>query len=306
MMAIRYQGTEGERLIIEQLLDQRIVKGDNAIAAALLAAGTPVFPEPGDMIIEQSSSTNDVFFIISGAVNFSANGHMLGQRTAGRSVGEMSAIHPGITRTATITATANTVLLKVAEAKLTEIAERHPIVWRRFAKDLVERVEEHIVRLKPCNVRPQVFIICASESMDVAQTIQMQFAHENADFTIWSDQVFRASQYPLDSLKKALEESDFAIAIASPEDLVNVRGSSAKQPRDNVLVELGMAIGKLGRERSMLLVPHDEKVKLPSDFKGLTPITYREGPIGKLAGLLGPTCQQIRIELRERGVRTDR
>ncbi len=260
----------------------------------------------GETVIEQGAATNDVYFVVSGHVDIVFNGRHIATRNHGRTVGEMSAINPAIARSATVIAGDNTVLVKVSEPRLSEIAEAHPQLWRRFAIDLAERLEQRNAMIRPCNKRPLVFVICATEALPIAQAIQFSFEHDEADFRIWSDEVFRASQYPIEALEAVMDEADFAIAIASPEDITNVRGSSVKQPRDNVLVELGMAIGKLGRRRSMILIPRDETVQLPSDFKGLTPIAYQDGDAARLSQLLGPACHQIRAVIRENGVRTDR
>lgn len=302
----RHEGEAGARRLLDQLQQQRIVLGDMAIAQALHAAGSCEYPEPGTMIIEAGSATNDVLFILGGEVEIVIGGRVWGTRGAGRSVGEMSAINPALPRSASVRALANTALLRVSEDALAAIAAAHPIVWRRFAADLAERLEQHTAAIKPCNERPQVFVICATEALPIAQAIQFSFQYDEAEFRIWSNEVFRASQYPLDDLERVLDEADFAIAIASAEDLVRSRGGEARQPRDNVLVELGMSIGKLGRKRSMILVPRDEGLVLPSDFKGLTPIVYQDGPPDRLSQLLGPACHQIRGVLREHHVRTDR
>ncbi len=45
-------------------------------------------------------------------------------------------------------------------------------------------------------------------------------------------------------------------------------------PRDNVIFESGMFMGKLGRRRTFLVCDVDDKIKLPSDLKGLTCVTY--------------------------------
>ena len=277
-MRDRYEGEGGDRRLLEQMRLQHSVLGNEALAQALLGAGEPVFPVCGETVIEQGAATNDVYFVVSGQVHIVFNGRHIATRNHGRTVGEMSAINPAIARSATVIAGDNTVLVKVSEPRLSEIAEAHPQLWRRFAIDLAERLEQRNAMIRPCNKRPLVFVICATEALPIAQAIQFSFEHDEADFRIWSDEVFRASQYPIEALEAVMDEADFAIAIASPEDITNVRGSSVKQPRDNVLVELGMAIGKLGRRRSNdSLIPRDETVQLPSDFKGLTPIAYQDG-----------------------------
>lgn len=305
-MKERYQGDAGTRRLIERVRAQHVVLGEETLARALVEAGELLFPTPGTLVIEQGGADNDVYFILGGAVDIIINGRLYTQRAADRTVGEMSAINPAIPRSATVRAADNCVLLKVTEPDLERIADAHPLLWRRLAFDLAKRLEERNAAIRPSNERPVIFIICASEALHIAQAIQFAFQYEEAEFRIWSDEVFRASHYPLDDLEEIFDNADFAIAIASAEDVLQSRGKEAKAPRDNVLVELGMAIGKLRRKRSMVLVPRDEEVTLPSDFKGLIPIAYQDGPPDKLAALLGPVCHQIRAVVHAEGVRTDR
>lgn len=75
-------------------------------------------------------------------------------------------------------------------------------------------------------------------------------------------------------------------------------------PRDNVIFELGFFMSRLGRARTLLLVPRGEDVKLPSDFKGLTPLAYAQPKSGEEPSTaLGPVIYQIKRRLRELGVR---
>lgn len=116
----------------------------------------------------------------------------------------------------------------------------------------------------------------AYEALPIARAIEMQLEHDKVFVKIWTDGVFRASKYPIESLEDQLDESDFAIAIAQPDDSVTTaRGVTKDTPRDNVIFELGLFVGRLGRLRSILLEPRGEVVHLPSDLSGLTTIGYR-------------------------------
>lgn len=50
-------------------------------------------------------------------------------------------------------------------------------------------------------------------------------------------------------------ESDFALAIAQPDDVVRSRKKMQPTLRDNVLFELGLFMGKLTRHRAILIHP---------------------------------------------------
>ena len=79
------------------------------------------------------------------------------------------------------------------------------------------------------------------------------------------------------------------------------RGETKATPRDNVLFELGLFIGRLGRLRSILLEPAAANVKLPSDLSGITTIPYQPGAESDLLTLLAPACNQLRRLFKEVG-----
>jgi predicted nucleotide-binding protein len=70
-----------------------------------------------------------------------------------------------------------------------------------------------------------------------------------------------------------------------------------------VICEISLFMGALGRERALMLQPRGSKLKLPSDFLGLTPIMYETGPVEDLPVLLGPACNEMRNVIRRLGCR---
>lgn len=67
--------------------------------------------------------------------------------------------------------------------------------------------------------------------------------------------------------------SSFAIVLLSPDDLAydaKMTADKAKyRARQNVILELGFFLGKLGRERVVVLFRHNSEFELPSDFAGV-------------------------------------
>jgi CRP/FNR family transcriptional regulator, cyclic AMP receptor protein len=106
-------------------------------------------------------------------------------------------------------------------------------------------------------------------------------------------------------LEEAVAHSDFAVAVALFEDVVQSRGEERAAMRDNVLFELGMFMGHLGRRRTFLVHPRIKGLKLPSDLHGITPASYELGP-EDLPTRLGPACTELKRVIRGQGVRTSR
>ena len=146
--------------------------------------------------------------------------------------------------------------------------------------------------------KPTVFIGSSSEGLDVARALQMNLDDE-ADALIWSDRVFALGEYSFDSLLKSLDRVDFAILVLTPADLVSRRGGSATSPRENVIFELGLFMGRLGRSRTFVVMDdEDSSIRLPSDLAGVTVARFRRPDSGNLLAALGPASFHIREHIR--------
>jgi len=73
----------------------------------------------------------------------------------------------------------------------------------------------------------------------------------------------------------------FAVVLLSADDVGYAKrdGESTRRPRarQNVLLELGFFIGKLGRDRVAVLVNGPEDFEFPSDYEGVIYIPYDRG-----------------------------
>ena len=65
---------------------------------------------------------------------------------------------------------------------------------------------------------------------------------------------FKPSITFIEALEEELAQSDFAVLTLTPDDQTESRGKVSMAPRDNVLFELGLFMGRLGRNRTLLCV----------------------------------------------------
>src|SRR4051812_3252851 len=123
-------------------------------------------------------------------------------------------------------------------------------------------------------MKPRIFIGSSTERLEIAYAIQESLDHD-AQTTVWTQGIFKLSSSALDSLINSLDNFDFAVFVFHPDDVTQIRQSSYETVRDNLIFELGLFIGKIGKDRVFFLVPRDvHKLHLPTDLLGITPGTY--------------------------------
>lgn len=149
--------------------------------------------------------------------------------------------------------------------------------------------------------KPRIFIASSTESLDVADAFNVNFDHQ-AEVTVWKHG-FKLSQSSIDSLVKIAESVDFAIFIFTPDDISKIRNQEKGAVRDNVVFELGLFTGTLGKERCFIVKPRDVDLHLPTDLLGLTPADYNgERSDGNLEAAVNHPCVLIKKEISELGL----
>ena len=147
--------------------------------------------------------------------------------------------------------------------------------------------------------KPSIFVGSSSERILLANAVQELLA-PYATVSVWNH-TFQLGSGTLESLERQLALMDFAVLILAAEDITISRGDEMLAPRDNVLFELGLFLGRLGRERAFYLYDDAIKVKLPSDLAGITGASYTHDD--NLLASLGPACNKIRGRMAEIGLR---
>ncbi len=298
----RFTGEGGTPRLIEVLLEQRLVQGNQELAESLRKVGELLSYKPGEAFIEQDAAENDIFFILAGSARVVVNGREVAVRSAGTHVGEMAAIEPSQPRSASVVAIEPLVVLRITESEFSALAATFPQLWRGVAKELSRRLRQRNRLVTTTHDNIKVFIVSSVEALPIARGVQESLEHDPFSVTVWTDGIFKASFYAIESLEAAVDQSDFAIAIAVPDDVVESRGATNPVPRDNVIFELGFFMGRLGRHRTILMEPRGEEVKLPTDLSGINTITYR--PSAKptdLLSVLGPACNKLRAIFEDLG-----
>ena len=151
-------------------------------------------------------------------------------------------------------------------------------------------------------VRPAIFIGSSRESLKASEAIQI-LLDPHCEVELWNQGVFGLTQGSLESLVGAVGKYDFAILVLGADDMTVSRGSQQMTARDNVIFELGLFLGGLGRDRTFLIYDRNTPPVLPSDLAGVTAATYEPHSSGNLEAALGAACGRIRNQIERLGVK---
>ncbi|APX91966.1 hypothetical protein BWR19_02830 [Halomonas sp. 1513] len=147
------------------------------------------------------------------------------------------------------------------------------------------------------NRKPRIFIGSSSESLDVADAVNLNLDHK-AEVTIWRNGTFDLSSNTIDALTKKAKAVDFSLFIFSPDDIAIIRSKQKAIVRDNVLFELGLFIGALGKERCFILKPRGVDLHFPTDLLGVTPADYESNRSdGDLASSVNHACVLMKQQM---------
>lgn len=127
-------------------------------------------------------------------------------------------------------------------------------------------------------MKPSIFIGSSSEALTLATAVKDELGkYFNAD--LWSENLFDLGEDTLNNLLRFVQCYDFAILVLTDDDQTIGRNVTQASPRDNVVLELGLFMGALGRRRAFQLVAQTAggAPKIPSDLLGSTAVYLPKG-----------------------------
>ncbi|RZK45141.1 MAG: hypothetical protein EOO61_01090 [Hymenobacter sp.] len=115
--------------------------------------------------------------------------------------------------------------------------------------------------------KPKIFIGSSTTGYKVAEKVKICLASVG-DCTLWKESgVWELNRSTFENLLRMANYFDFGIFVATADDLTMTNERLVIEPRDNVILEMALFLGAMGRDKSFLLV--EGGVKLPTDFAGI-------------------------------------
>lgn len=136
-------------------------------------------------------------------------------------------------------------------------------------------------------MKPRIFIGSSSEGLEVAKEVKAFFENDYEAY-LWTDDIFKFNENFLETLMKEANLFDFGLLVFTKDDYTKSRLQGFDSPRDNVIFEYGLFLGRLGKNNAFII--KDEDVKLPSDLFGISHVTFKckkvKGAFNKKSSLI--------------------
>jgi predicted nucleotide-binding protein len=134
--------------------------------------------------------------------------------------------------------------------------------------------------------KPEILFLSSTEGLPVLTELATLVTNLPSPDTwaiphLWNSNLFTPGASFLASLLSKTKRVDFEVILLAPDDQLISRTMPFSAPRDNVLVEAGLCIGRLDPEYAVLVVeshttPAGETItpKLPTDLDGLVRVDF--------------------------------
>lgn len=93
------------------------------------------------------------------------------------------------------------------------------------------------------------------------------------------DQLISSGQTVIEKLEEYTQQANFWIVLATPDDIGYPKDDESKKQfrvRQNVVLEVGMLLSRIGREKVAILLSQAEHMEKPSDIAGLIYIPFTD------------------------------
>lgn len=150
--------------------------------------------------------------------------------------------------------------------------------------------------------KPRVFIGSSTESKEFAYAIQENL-QPAIECVVWDQGIFLPNHTVLEELLRHVQQFDFGIFLLLADDRLEIRSQPTLGARDNVIFELGLFTGALGRFRTfMVKADNVPDLHLPTDLLGILTQTFDAARAdNNWRAALGPACAQLKKRITDIG-----
>jgi predicted nucleotide-binding protein len=167
-----------------------------------------------------------------------------------------------------------------------------------FHGGFVEYLEEYLASNSgdSTSINKNVFVVYGHDQSSRDQ-LELLLRRFNLN-PIILDQLPSGGQTIIEKLEANIGRARFGIVLATAEDEGHRKGHPEEKmfrARQNVILELGMLLTRLGRERVFILLQDKNNLERPSDIQGLIYIPFKDDLVREVGPLLARELEKLEI-----------
>ncbi|MEK0336648.1 MAG: nucleotide-binding protein [Nitrosopumilus sp.] len=171
------------------------------------------------------------------------------------------------------------------QCKYGVLKEGYFFCFKKEAATRIKTVCHLFISSKELTQTPRVFIGSSksTEAVRIADCVHIALEELGLNPSVWTDNIFEPTKTNIENLVGFLDTYKASVFVFHPEDTIIINESSKFTVRDNVLFELGLFIGRLGREKVFIFHPSSnfKAIRIATDLFGVTLVLYDDKRLKK-------------------------
>ena len=167
-------------------------------------------------------------------------------------------------------------VLKLSNGCIINCYDSGKVVYQGKNTDEVKNIIEHTAQIVQKEEKKRKVFVVYGHDLNARTQLEAMLRRWDIEPLI-IDQLVSSGQTIIEKLEENTDKVQFGIVLATPDDIGYSKGKEECKKyrvRQNVILELGMLLSKVGRSKVAILLSQAEEMEKPSDIDGLIYIPF--------------------------------
>ena len=167
-------------------------------------------------------------------------------------------------------------VLKLNNGCIINCYDSGKVVYQGKNTDEIKNIIEHTVQTVYKEEKNRKVFVVYGHDLNARTQLEAMLRRWDIEPLI-IDQLVSSGQTIIEKLEENTDKVQFGIVLATPDDIGYSKGKEECKKyrvRQNVILELGMLLSKVGRSKVAILLSQAEEMEKPSDIDGLIYIPF--------------------------------
>lgn len=167
-------------------------------------------------------------------------------------------------------------VLKLSNGCIINCYDSGKVVYQGKNTDEIKNIIEHTVQTVYKEEKNRKVFVVYGHDLNARTQLEAMLRRWDIEPLI-IDQLVSSGQTIIEKLEENTDKVQFGIVLATPDDIGYSKGKEECKKyrvRQNVILELGMLLSKVGRSKVAILLSQAEEMEKPSDIDGLIYIPF--------------------------------